>query len=107
MATAAEIRGQLNSVWAMFRAVGIADDLQIIEHVAALLVQQEQLTVFDDSLMSQQLSNNVDKAELSRLLNNLTNEVGGAAELFDRYILFRLSSRLPGERYPTPRHIVR
>ena len=32
------VRELLNQVWALFRQAGIADDLTIIEHIAALLL---------------------------------------------------------------------
>lgn len=48
-----------------------------------------------------------DKAPVMTSLAKASSMAGGAAKLFDRYVLFRLPAMLPGGRYPTPRHIVR
>lgn len=107
----ADIRTQLNQIWGIFRGVGIADDLTIIEHIAGLLVQQAHLKPPRPDLLPQSAPTNFqtslnDIRSILRALSAGAN-IGGIAELFDRYVLFRLSERLPGERYPTPRHIVR
>lgn len=108
-----DVASELNKVWRIFRAVGVADDLTIIEHVAALLIAQEGLTLPAEELhpRSPQLAA-PDLENIRTILRDLSTQLksairSGAAELFDRYVLFRLPESLPGERYPTPRHIVR
>lgn len=107
----ADVRMQLNQIWTMFRSVGVADDLVIIEYIARLLIEQVGLKPPRSELLPQLPASNVRVYlnEMIRILRDLSNDpnIGGSAELFDRYVLFRLSETLPGERYPTPRHIVR
>jgi hypothetical protein len=101
------VRELLNQVWALFRQAGIADDLTIIEHIAALLLLKHP----PDS--NNELRPRVPPARpgldtdtIQRILTEAAAQAGGAAVLFERHVLFRLSSMLPGGRYPTPRHIV-
>jgi len=109
----ADVASELSKVWRAFRAVGINDDLAIIEHVAALLIAQKELPLPAEELRprSPQLAA-PDLESIRTILRDLSalpTPTGklGAAELFDRYVVFRLPESLPGERYPTPRHIVR
>jgi hypothetical protein len=101
------VRELLNQVWALFRQAGIADDLTIIEHIAALLLPTH-IPNANDELWPRipPTRPGLDTDVLQRILTDATNQVGGAAALFERHVLFRLPSMLPGGRYPTPRHIV-
>jgi type I restriction enzyme M protein len=104
----ASVRDLLNRGWAVFRRAGIADDLTIIEHVAALLLQTGD-AASDSELIPRLPTAHVglDTAEISWLLSEAADAAGSPARLFDRHVLFRLPRMLPGGRYPTPRHIVR
>ncbi|WP_449420572.1 HsdM family class I SAM-dependent methyltransferase [Phormidium nigroviride] len=106
METAREL---LNYFWSLFRSVGIADDLTIIEYIVALLLPDSDLELLRDEAPREppeQLIPNLER--IRQHLREMCEqpEVGGAATLFDRYVLFRLPRMLPGGRYPTPRHIV-
>lgn len=96
----------LNNIWAAFRRVGISEDLRIIEHVAACLLEQERVSL--TSNLPRKLSgvNDFSETEVVGWLQSASEQAGGAAELFDRHVLFRLPEMLKGGRYPTPRHIV-
>ncbi len=101
------VRSLLNRVWAEFGKVGIADDLDIIEALAAFLLEIDELYDPDDrSLPRKPTQSNLDTEFIRQLLTEAANLAGGTATLFDRHLLFRLSTMLPGGRYPTPRHIV-
>lgn len=110
----AAIRDLLNQVWSVFRSAGIADDLSIIEHIAALLLAESGLELPADEKLPRLPSEreNLDIASIKESLKEAANqiesdrEIDRLAKLFDRYVLFRLPTMLPGGRYPTPRHIV-
>jgi len=108
---AVSITHLLNQVWDEFRRAGIADDLRIIEGVAALLLELLEGKLEGES--AQQDLPRVPSAaglnvELVRgNLRQASDQADGAGRLLDRYVLFRLPEMLAGGRYPTPRHIVR
>ncbi len=101
------VRELLNQIWALFRQVGIADDLTIIEDLAGLLLPKH-ISKSNYELWPRvrlaHLHLNIDA--IQRILTDAIDQAGDAAALFDRHVLFRLPSMLPGGRYPTPRHIV-
>ena len=103
----ASVRELLNQVWSVFRRAGIADDLTIIEYIAALLLENNGLQL-DEAPEMPPIELGANLEIIRQLLSEAANqfEVGGAAKLFDCYVLFRLPRMLPGGRYPTPRHIV-
>lgn len=96
----------LNRVWAEFRRAGITDDLRIIEGVAAFLLEQENISLSKD-LPRKPEAQDLEEASIKDLLRQASELAGGAAALFDRYVLFRLPEMRAGGQYPTPRHIVR
>lgn len=96
----------LNDVWAAFRRVGITEDLRIIEHVAAFLLEQGAITLTGELPRKPSDSSEFSESEVRGWLRSASEQAGGAAELFDRHVLFRLPEMLKGGRYPTPRHIV-
>lgn len=104
----ASVRELLNHVWAAFRQVGIADDLMIIEYIAALLLPENAPSSESSDLWPRMppAQRDFNANDIRQLLSVAVDEAGGAATLFDRHILFRVPSMLPGGRYPTPRHIV-
>jgi len=101
-----DIADILRRVWAVFRREGVTDDLAIVEHVGALLRLGEPLPASEE-LRLRRPPPTVDDAQALALLREAEQEVGEAAVLFDRHVLFRLSEMRPGGRYPTPRHIVK
>jgi hypothetical protein len=105
MASAREL---LNQVWALFRQAGVADDLTIIEHMAALLLSNNLPKSQNNERWPRMPPERpgLDAEALRHLLADAADRAGGAAMLFDRHVLFRLPTMLPGGRYPTPRHIV-
>lgn len=102
------VRSELNQVWDVFRGAGIADDLTIIEHVAALLLDIENITPPPEFRLRKPPST-INVNNIRTLLHELIRNpnVANAATLLDRFALFRLPEMLPGQRYPTPRHIAR
>jgi type I restriction enzyme M protein len=105
MASAREL---LNQVWALFRRAGIADDLTIIEHIAALLLSNNLPRLQNDEHWPRIPPERpgLDAEALRHFLTEAADRADDAATLFDRHVLFRLPTMLPGGRYPTPRHIV-
>jgi hypothetical protein len=104
----ASVRELLNQVWALFRQAGIADDLTIIEHIAAILLPKNLARSQSNELWLRVPPERpgLDSKALQQLLTEAANRAGSVATLFDRHVLFRLPTMLPGGRYPTPRHIV-
>lgn len=98
------IQEMLNQIWGIFRRSGIADDLAIIEYIAAILTSGMEFP--DDILQPRKPPKTIDLNRVQKLLEEASEIAGGEASLFDRHVIMRLSSMLPGGRYPTPRHIV-
>ena len=99
------VQDLLNQIWSFFRQIGIADDIAIIGHIAALLLEKSGIEPPDARLQA------VTSAwphtdQILQRLEEAANKAEGAATLLDRYVFFRLPTMLPGGRYPTPRHIV-
>ena len=95
----------LNQIWSLFRQSGVADNLSIVEYIASLLVQDNSQSAISDNMQSRILSlPNIEG--IRRKIQEAVEKAGGAATLFDQYLLFHLPSMLPGGRYPTPRHLV-
>jgi type I restriction enzyme M protein len=103
----ANVRDHLNQVWSLFRRVGIADDLAIIEHIAALLLPDNAISMLHDNLRPRMPQHSgLSLKELQQILADAAKQADGVATLFDQHVLFRLPRMLAGGRYPTPRHIV-
>ncbi|MEQ9625146.1 HsdM family class I SAM-dependent methyltransferase [Coleofasciculus chthonoplastes] len=119
---------KLNQVWSEFRKAGITDDLSVIEYIARLLLEESHLIVAssNDSKAQSLVPGDpekfpsekeipkrpprdlsIDIEALKQYLRQAAEQARGVAKLFDRHVLFRLPSMLPGGRYPTPRHIVK
>src|SRR5262245_18816330 len=101
------VRELLNQVWALFRQAGIVDDLDIIEHIAALLLPKD-ISESNDEIRPRipaRLGVDINNV-VKQLLAEAADQTDGAATLFDCHVLFRLPSMLSGGGYPTPRHIV-
>lgn len=95
----------LDQIWSVFNKSGIQDSSQIIEHVAALLTSQSgtevppELTPYRPQL----------PAEITERLRPIVEKaigLSGAADFFNRRVLFQLHRMLPGGRCPTPRYII-
>ncbi|NEP59157.1 MAG: N-6 DNA methylase [Symploca sp. SIO2G7] len=116
---------QLNKVWSEFRKAGITDDLKVIEYIARILLEESGFIVAPskDSTIRNPIPKNleileseiprrpsvdlnIDLEAIRQCLRQAVKQAGGAAVLFDRYVLFRLPAMLSGGRYPTPRHII-
>lgn len=95
----------LNDIWSAYRRAGMTDDLRIIESLAALLLEQANIELTDD-LPRKAQAQDLPESEVRQKLQDASEQAGGAGNLFDRYILFRLPDMREGQ-YPTPRHIVR
>jgi type I restriction enzyme M protein len=119
---------QLNQVWSEFRKAGITDDLSVIEYIARLLLEESGAIVASadhsriQSIVPNETENFVSEKDIPRIpprdlninieaikqyLRQAAEQAEDIATLFDRHVLFRLPSMLPGGRYPTPRHIVK
>lgn len=105
MEAAQTARTLLHDIWNEFRKVGIFDEYEIIEYMAALLT--EDMQPLSEDLRPQKVRSNSDINEdkLKHLLNDASELVGGKAILFDRYILFQSTSRK--QEVFSPRHIVK
>ena len=103
----ANVRDHLNQVWSLFRRAGIADDLTIIEHIAALLLPDNAISTLQDNLRPRMPEHSgLSLDELQHILADAAKQADGVATLFDRHVLFRLPRMLAGGRYPSPRYIV-
>jgi hypothetical protein len=100
----ADVRGLLNQIWTRYRSRGIADDFAIILSLARIL-RESNNPQGPDTKLQPATEERYHTEEVLRLLTEAANETGGFGPLFNHHILFRLSSMLPGGRYPTPRHI--
>lgn len=114
-----EVNELLNRIWSEYNRAGIVDDFAIILRIAELLLLDEDQRL-PDALRFAGLDRVLEFAHLDRrnqelgfgfeslqnALAEAAEKAGGKAQLFDRYVLFRLTDRLPGARFPTPRHIV-
>jgi len=117
---------KLNQVWSEFQKAGITDDLSVIEYIARFLLEESNSIVASSSDSKAQSivphdpekfpsekaipkrppsDLNIDIETIKQYLREAAEQAGDIATLFDRYVLFRLPSMLPGGRYPTPRHI--
>ena len=108
----------LNRIWSIFRGLGIADDLTIIEYIARLLLDEGGInSSLPERYLPQTFSQQQDKFEdaANDVRQNLRysleqmrgdDEIQKIAQLFDQNVLFQLSDMLAGGRYPTPRHVV-
>lgn len=94
-----DFRHALNRVWDQFRLDGITDDVVIIQALGSALLGQlsPKLGVRPGAKRPE---------EIESQIRSLAQQADGPGTLFNRFILFQLSSILPGGRYPTPRHIV-
>ncbi len=99
------VREILGRIWSIFRRNGIADDLLIIQHLAAILIGPHSTSADLETLSTSKLGFAA-RNEIESLLIDATLAAGGKANLFDQYILFSLPNILAGGRYPTPRHLV-
>lgn len=98
------VRDLLNYIWSEFRKVGIANDLTIIEHIAAYLLEINKLEYSQEQ--SRKLAQtNLNTDLIRELLTQAAEIAGGAEKLLNHHVLFRLPNMLPGGRYPTPRHV--
>jgi type I restriction enzyme M protein len=98
----------LNQIWSLFRSAGIADELSIFRHIATLLISIKGSE--KSGAPFSQVIEGLEATQVDRivgLLRQASSQAGAAGTLFDRHILFRLSSMLAGGRYITPRHVVR
>lgn len=98
--------GLLNEIWSAYRRAGVTDDLDIIASLAALLLEVQGISLTNELPSKAKAAEKLDEKETKGKLEAAIKQVGSAGDLFDRYILFRLSKAQAGQ-YPTPRHIVR
>ncbi len=107
-----DVKTLLNTIWSRFRSAGVASEDLIIEHLAALLTEDnEQSSDIDLQLRKQVARGDLELGEIKRLLDEAVENVdetldiaGKKAALFDRHILFR-PQQISNGYYPTPRHI--
>ena len=110
----ADPHDSLAQVWALFRQSGVADDLAIIEHVAAVLLRQRDIqrpdarTPWPEAYQGSDLGDTA-RRDIENHVADAVRAVGGdnpAAHVLDPLALFRPSrAGVPGQ-YPTPRHVV-
>ncbi|AKJ03975.1 N-6 DNA methylase [Archangium gephyra] len=104
-----DVKSELKKVWSAFDRVGVADDLTIIEHVAALLLRMESRAHQGPEMLQARYprGNNLVVDDLVVSLRAAAQAVGGSATLLNEHVLFWLTEMIAGRRYPTPRHLVR
>ncbi len=104
----ATIKSTLDSVWRIFKDARILDDPKVIQSIAAILGKDIKPTTNLHKLMPPRPSQLPPSArsEVLRQLKSAAANGTDIAKLFDRHVLFRLREMLPGNRYPTPRHLV-
>lgn len=107
-----DVKGLLNRIWSQFRSVGVSNEDQIVEHLAALLTEDyERAASVDLQLRKPTERGDPYLDEINKWLSEAIDAVdetldikGKRAALFDRYILFQFQQIRNGY-YPTPRHI--
>lgn len=109
-----DARGSLAEVWDRFRQSGVADDLAIIEHVAAVLVRMRGLSParaelpWPETYPGKDLDDTA-REEVERLVADAVAAVetdNPEAHVLDPLALFRPTRVGAPGQYPTPRHIV-
>jgi type I restriction-modification system DNA methylase subunit len=109
----ANVRSLLERIWSRLRQASVVNELDIIEYIAALLVE-DIIWPFEYELRPQKIKNhyNPDDISLKNLLQIAAKDIDtqnpqrGLATLFDRYILFYSSRPVEEGSYPTPRYLV-
>src|SRR6266487_1304198 len=107
-----DVKGLLNRIWSQFRSVGVSNEDQIVEHLAALLTEDyERAASVDLQLRKPTERGDLHLDQIKEWLNQAIDAAdetfdirGKRAALFDRYILFQFQQIRNGY-YPTPRHI--
>jgi type I restriction enzyme M protein len=103
------VRPELEQVWKELQRAGASDDLEVVEYIAALLLEDSQISASDEMPHRPPIRYGILEGEQRRSLNEAAREVGGKAALFDPHVLFyssRLGSAKESGAYPVPRHIV-
>ena len=103
-----EVQTKLKEVWDICRQASIAEDQEIVEYIAALLIEMMGVKPSSDELQPRRprIRYNLDEAKLKQLLQEASHSAGGAGPLLDHYVLFQ-STRTPQKGvYPIPRHII-
>jgi methylase of polypeptide subunit release factors len=107
-----DVKGLLSRIWSQFHSAGVSNDDQIVEHLAALLMEDyEEPRSVDLQLRKPTERGDLNIDQIKEWLNqaiDATDEAldikGKKAAFFDRYILFQYQQIRNGY-YPTPRHI--
>ncbi|MFZ5826726.1 MAG: HsdM family class I SAM-dependent methyltransferase [Bacillota bacterium] len=97
----------LRQVWQVFRKANIVDDLEIVEHIASLLLEGAQKEAPVRFARRGLDLPQVVRYGVSPLLMEAAAAAGGPGVLFNRGVLMRLPEMYKGGRYPTPRHVAR
>jgi type I restriction enzyme M protein len=106
-------RDLLSQIWEIFRRNGVSDELAILEHVAAVLVELRNIRPPSPSAPWPQRYGRSEldastSMEIGRLVGAAVELAeGDAARVLDPLALFRPTRSRTGGEYPTPRHIVR
>jgi type I restriction enzyme M protein len=103
-----EVSSLLNRIWSAYNRAGIADDFTIILRITELLLSDQKPNIPEVLRFAESDTTNgeVQPARFVADLEEAAEEAGDKAQLLDHYVLFRLADKLPGVRFPTPRHIV-
>lgn len=109
----ADARELLTRVWEIFRSNGVSDELAILEHVAAVLLESRDIRPPSPSIPWPQRYGRSEldtstSMEIERLVLAAVEQAeGDAARVLDPLALFRPTRSRTGGEYPTPRHVVR
>lgn len=108
----AHARDLLAQVWDIFRRNGVSDELAILEHVTAVLLEESEMSLPPaPGPWPQRQRSELNPGALAEIDELLTvavgTEGGNAARVLDPLALFRPSRSRTGGEYPTPRHVVR
>ncbi len=79
-----DVNRLLSEIWSRFKTVGISNDRDIVEHIAALLTEGQRAPAEDVQPRMPPRRVGLDLDEVRRFLSEAIAVVGNAAILFDR-----------------------
>lgn len=103
------IQSLLQEVWDICKRARVVDDREIIEYIAALLLEIQGIEPLNQNLQPRRPSirYGIDEEELKLRLRRAGAEIDNDfGKLFDSYVLFQSSKTTQKGSYPLPRHII-
>jgi len=106
---AESIQSLLQEVWDICKRARVVDDREIIEYIAALLLEMKGIEPLNQDLQPHRPPTRygIDEEELTSRLREAGTEIDNDfGKLFDNYVLFQSSRTAQRGSYPIPRHII-